>query len=451
MDEVKWYENTSLDTIKSIIKDNINNASRAFIKIGFYLKDVRDRELYKTEGYESIWEFAQAEFGIGKSSASSFMSINDRFSVDGNSPELLEQFRDFTSSKLSEMLTLSDEQIEQIKPETTIVEIREIKKPKKKEPVLTSEQCPELSEEEKKQVRYQVLKEMSDSICKMGSYILEKNSYNMETIQSLSATDHSFGFGNDGDGHSKYDAVCKNSQYHVEEFNGKGKWIFESGEVNQYIWNFNGREWLKEHPEEEKPSGKCIHRSEFACTLPEASKLATMNGENCSASCCWNCSKHNTCGYECNSSAHRPNIVDEEETVIETSDTVIDQATTLPCDTCGWDVQGCCNYDSSEQDDNCVNGDKWTSKVETVEAEVIHTEEDPEKYSLSDVEWEIRTHTNSIEVLRQDNTVSPARYKTKMRLDAATVLLDKLKKPVIDIEPDQEVTLPELPILKNND
>ncbi len=449
MDEVKWYENTPLDTIKSIIKDNINNASRAFIKIGYYLKDVRDRDLFSADGYENIWEFAHSEFGISKSQASKLMSINDRFSVDGNSPELLEQYKDFSSSKLQEMLYLTDDQLEQVSLTTTVAQIRDIRNPEKS--VSTSKQETVVSEKVIQQSRYQVLKEICDSICKMSSYILEKNRYSMETIQGLSTVDHSFGFGNDGDGHSKYDAVCKNSQYHVEEFNGEGKWIFESGEVNQYIWNFNGREWLKEHPEEEKSSGKCIHRSEFACTLPEASKLATMNGENCSASCCWNCSKHNTCGYECNSSAHRPNIVDEEvNTVIKTSDTIIDQDTTLPCDTCGWDAQGCCNYDSSE-DDYCVKGDKWTSSVETVEAEVIHTEKDPEEYSLSDVEWEIRTHTNSLEVLRQDSTVSPARYKTKMRLDAATTLLDKLKEPVIDIESDQEVVQPELPILKNND
>ncbi|MDF2611342.1 MAG: hypothetical protein K0R92_2816, partial [Lachnospiraceae bacterium] len=37
MDEVKWYENTPLETIKSIIKDNINIASRSFVAIGYYL------------------------------------------------------------------------------------------------------------------------------------------------------------------------------------------------------------------------------------------------------------------------------------------------------------------------------------------------------------------------------------------------------------------------------
>ncbi len=138
MDEVKWYENCSLDSIKNIIKNNLNIASRSFIAIGYYLKNVRDRELYLQDGYQSIWEFAQTEFGIGKSSASRFMAINDRFSKDGNSPILLEQYKDFSSSKLSEMLTMSDEQLEQVTLTTTVAEIREIKN--HEEVVATSQQ-----------------------------------------------------------------------------------------------------------------------------------------------------------------------------------------------------------------------------------------------------------------------------------------------------------------------
>ena len=59
-------------------------------------------------------------------------------------------------------------------------------------------------------------------------------------------------------------------------------------------------------PEEEKKSGKCIHRAGHDCTLTEAQKLAAGDGENCNEKCCWNCTKHGLCGYECNSSAHRP-------------------------------------------------------------------------------------------------------------------------------------------------
>lgn len=35
----------------------------------------------------------------------------------------------------------------------------------------------------------------------------------------------------------------------------------------------------------------------------------------------------------------------------------------LPCDTCGYDVQGCCDYPVTT-DDYCILGDKWIPNVE---------------------------------------------------------------------------------------
>lgn len=35
----------------------------------------------------------------------------------------------------------------------------------------------------------------------------------------------------------------------------------------------------------------------------------------------------------------------------------------LPCDTCGYDVKGCCDYDYINNHDYCVLGDKWIPKA----------------------------------------------------------------------------------------
>lgn len=117
----------SLHDIKDLIKDNINNAAKCFVSIGYYLKYVRDNELFKEDGYSGILEFAQMEFGISKSWASRWMSINDRFSVNGNSPILQEKYRGFSRGKLSEMLYLTDEQLEQVAISATRAEIRQIR------------------------------------------------------------------------------------------------------------------------------------------------------------------------------------------------------------------------------------------------------------------------------------------------------------------------------------
>lgn len=124
---VRWYENLSLEDAKIFIRQNIVTAARSFIAVGYYLKQVRDRELYREEGYKNIWEFAQAGYGISKSTASRFMAINDRFSQDGNSPLVKEEYRDFSRSQLQEMLYLTDDQLGQVNPEVPVLEIRQMR------------------------------------------------------------------------------------------------------------------------------------------------------------------------------------------------------------------------------------------------------------------------------------------------------------------------------------
>lgn len=129
--EVRWYEKQfSLDEARNFIRANITTAARSFIAIGFYLKCVRDRNLFLEDGYESVWEFAQAEYGISKSTASRYMTMNDRFSQDGNSPNVKEEYKAFGKSQLQEMLALTDEQLEQVKPTDRVEDIRGMRKPK---------------------------------------------------------------------------------------------------------------------------------------------------------------------------------------------------------------------------------------------------------------------------------------------------------------------------------
>lgn len=125
-----WYKNVSYDDAKIFIRTNIESAARSFIAIGYYLKLIRDGKLYREEGHESIWDFAMAEYGISKSTASRYMSMNDRFSLDGNSPIVDQKYKDFEKSKLQEMLSLTDEQLEQVTPEMKVQEIRAMRQPK---------------------------------------------------------------------------------------------------------------------------------------------------------------------------------------------------------------------------------------------------------------------------------------------------------------------------------
>ena len=143
MNEEKWYLNITYPELKDIILESIANMTREFVAVGYYLKYVRDHEMYLADGYASIWEFAEDLYGIQRSTCSRWMAINDRFSVQGNSPVLDERYRQYGKSQLQEMLYLDDKQIEEVKPDMTVKDIREIRKP---EPVPEVVEVPEIKE-----------------------------------------------------------------------------------------------------------------------------------------------------------------------------------------------------------------------------------------------------------------------------------------------------------------
>lgn len=119
MEEIRWYEKLNYTETKDIIKEKLQNMSRDFVAIGFYLKLIRDKSLLLEDGYKSIWEFAEDNYGIKRSTASRWMAMNDRFSKNGNTPILSEEYINFGKSQLQEMLYLDDKQMEEVKPDMT--------------------------------------------------------------------------------------------------------------------------------------------------------------------------------------------------------------------------------------------------------------------------------------------------------------------------------------------
>ena len=133
LSEKKWYHNLSLENVDAFILANMKSAVRSVIAIGYYLKCIRDDELYLEAGYTSVWDYASAKYGFSKSNAVRYMKRNDKFSVDGNSPILAEEYREYSKSQLQEMLSLDEEQLEQVTPDMTVKQIRELRKPAQKE------------------------------------------------------------------------------------------------------------------------------------------------------------------------------------------------------------------------------------------------------------------------------------------------------------------------------
>ena len=110
---------------KEDIRRKLEETSENFVYIGYRLKQIRDSGMFN--GAADIFEFAQKEYGLGKSTVSRFIAINEKYSEGGNSLELKAEYKAFSSSKLAEMLTLPDIEIELITEKTTIREIRDLK------------------------------------------------------------------------------------------------------------------------------------------------------------------------------------------------------------------------------------------------------------------------------------------------------------------------------------
>ena len=112
---------------KQELRTELEKTSEGFVRIGYLLKVARDTEILVGSGYKDYLDFANGEFGLDKSMVSRFIRINDRFSEEGNSDRLLEQYKGFGYAKLAIMLRIPEVITEELSPEYTKAEIQEIK------------------------------------------------------------------------------------------------------------------------------------------------------------------------------------------------------------------------------------------------------------------------------------------------------------------------------------
>lgn len=109
------------------LRTELERTSEGFVRIGYLLKVARDTDILTGSGYKDYLDFANGEFGLDKSMVSRFIRINDRFSEEGNSDRLLEQYKGFGYAKLAIMLRIPEVITEELTPEYTKSEIQVIK------------------------------------------------------------------------------------------------------------------------------------------------------------------------------------------------------------------------------------------------------------------------------------------------------------------------------------
>lgn len=120
------------DKRSGIIRTEMKNLQTAFLTIGFQLHWIKNNNMFRVLNYRSITEYAEKEFGIKKSTCSNFIQIIENYAdrdADGNVIESLAKcYRNFSSSQLVAMLGMTDEQKQQITPDTSVRTINRIRK-----------------------------------------------------------------------------------------------------------------------------------------------------------------------------------------------------------------------------------------------------------------------------------------------------------------------------------
>ncbi|MBP3927463.1 MAG: DUF3850 domain-containing protein [Clostridium sp.] len=111
---------------KEDIRKKLQETAENFVYIGYRLRQIRDTEAYKMAGADSIFSFAQQEYGLTRTVVQRFMAISEKFGAE-NGVELKSEYKGLGSSKLQEMLTMSDDDCQLITEHTTVKQIRELK------------------------------------------------------------------------------------------------------------------------------------------------------------------------------------------------------------------------------------------------------------------------------------------------------------------------------------
>ena len=289
LQESKWYENVTLKEAKTYIQSNIQNVDRSMktigrsvIAIGYYLKNVRDRSLYLEDGYNNIWDFAAGECDISKSAASRYMAMNDRYSVDGNSPVVAEQYREFGKSQLQEMLYLTDEQLEEVTPDSTVAQIRKLRQPDEP-PAEEEEQIP--------------------------------GQQDIETDYPEWCPDY----------------LAGSTTVSAAEAFGAELPTLEDHEKEPCTVSL---EDLTEPVAMSQQKRPCIHRPEFDCHLTEEQMRTPGDGTDCAGKCCWDCTAHGECNIKCYSSAGRPDAAEAQLSAYGTPKKVYPEGSLIQTEGC---------------------------------------------------------------------------------------------------------------------
>lgn len=113
------------------IQKDIYDIKNQYMRLGFHLNEVQQMKYFEDFGYHDFYEFCEKNFKMDKSAVSRCMSVWWNFSSVQNQIHCMwvdKRYEKYNYSQLCELLPLSDQQREQVKPDMSVKQIREMKK-----------------------------------------------------------------------------------------------------------------------------------------------------------------------------------------------------------------------------------------------------------------------------------------------------------------------------------
>ena len=118
---------SSYKEFKYALDTEMTRTAEGFVRIGYMLEYAAETNIINEGGYETVNDFAKAEYGIDATQVSRFVNIYRRFGVPGE-PRLQEKYTSHGVAKLGIMLTLPDAINEELSDAYSKSEITEVKR-----------------------------------------------------------------------------------------------------------------------------------------------------------------------------------------------------------------------------------------------------------------------------------------------------------------------------------
>lgn len=282
MEEIK-KSGLTFRQAKKLVDACIRDVKDGFVATGYYLWVIREERLWKEDGYNSFPEFLHCQYQKDKSWASRCIGLYEQFGKEitpGELPVLAAPYRDYSVSQLIEMVSMTEEQREQVTPDMKIREIREMK-PKRKKKAAAALEGEVPAEAAGGEPEEQIPGQME-----LASY-------------TEGSCDAATGEGRE----TSQEAQKPPKEAEVTRTTLEPKKGQETAQ--------EALEGVRE-PDGDGATRACAYREGFFCSLTREQQKTVGGKENCHVGCCWECESREECNLECISSASREDGRSEE-------------------------------------------------------------------------------------------------------------------------------------------